>query len=72
MEEYRETMDDYQKELDALEKYEKEGRVLVIRPEQPAVKRMEHNNEKLEHFFEHGYQIGKDTFENVMKFINED
>ena len=33
---------------------------------------LEHNNEKLEHFFEHGYQIGKDTFENVMKFINED
>ncbi|HAU87664.1 MAG TPA: patatin family protein [Lachnospiraceae bacterium] len=62
----------YQKELDALEKYEKEGRVLVIRPEQPAVKRMERNNEKLEHFFEHGYQVGKDTFENVMKFINED
>lgn len=62
----------YQKELDALEKYEKEGRVLVIRPEEPAVRRMEPDNQKLEQFFDHGYQVGKDTFEKVMKFINED
>lgn len=62
----------YQKQLEAMRQYEKEGRVLVIRPEMPAVKRLERDRTKMEQFFEHGYQIGKDTFDKVMHFINED
>lgn len=62
----------YQKELDAMKKYEAEGKVMVIRPEQPSVKRMERSRQKMEDFFQHGYEVGQKTYEKVIKFINED
>lgn len=62
----------YEKQLEELERYEREGRALVIRPEIPAVKRLERNREKMEQFFEHGYEIGKNTFDKVIEFMNED
>lgn len=62
----------YQKELDAMKQYEKEGRVLVIRPMHPGVKRMERSRQRMEEFFLHGYQVGEQTYDKVIKFMNED
>ncbi len=64
----------YREKLKLLEKYTKEGKALVIIPEQKAVKRLEKDAKKLDDYYYHGYQTAEDRYEELIKFMggNED
>lgn len=59
----------YEKQLHAMKKYEEQGKAFVIRPTELAVRRMEPNKQRMELFYQHGYQIGKKTYDKVIEFI---
>lgn len=59
----------YNKTLSCIEKWEEEGKVFVIRPEIPPVSRLERNVEKLETFYQHGYDVMEEEFERMRYFL---
>jgi len=59
----------YLKQVALVRKLEKEGKVLVIRPQIPAVGRMESDGQKLEIFYSHGYEYMKEQYEKLCEFI---
>ncbi|MCR5732910.1 MAG: patatin family protein [Sphaerochaetaceae bacterium] len=62
--------ENYNKQMDELEKLEKEGKLLLIAPKKPVnVSRVEPDVEKLGKLYWEGYQEGKDYIEEVRKYI---
>lgn len=59
----------YNKTMDYIEKWEKEGKVFVIRPEIPPVARLERDQRKLEAFYQHGYDLMEEEFERMKWFL---
>ena len=59
----------YNRTMTLIEKWEKEGRVFVIRPEIAAVSRTEQNTEVLNEFYRHGYEQMEKQFEAMKKFL---
>lgn len=59
----------YNKTLSYVEKWEKEGRLFVIRPEIPEVSRTESNPDVLQEFYQHGYDKMKEKFDQMMQFL---
>ena len=53
----------YNQVLECIENGEEEGSVFVIRPEIPAVSRLEKDEKKLREFYQHGYDQMKANFE---------
>jgi len=50
----------YNEQLELVDKLEKEGKILVIRPERPIeVDRIERNTSKLQRLYEEGFEVGK-------------
>ena len=50
----------YNRQLDLVDELEEQGKILVIRPEEPiVVGRMEKDVEKLEHLYEEGFRLGE-------------
>lgn len=50
----------YNEQLDLVDQLESEGKILVLRPEQPIeVKRLEKDTSKLVDLYEEGYQVAK-------------
>lgn len=62
----------YEEQLKKLDEYEKQGKAYVIWPTETAVRRMERDSQKMEHFYQHGYQRGIDTYDEVINFMNKD
>ena len=62
----------YNQVLECIEKWEEEGSVFVIRPEIPAVSRLEKDEEKLREFYQHGYDQMKANFEALQEFLKEE
>lgn len=60
----------YNKTMDYIEKWEREGRVFVLRPQIPTVSRLERDTEKLEAFYQHGYQLMKEHFSELEQFLS--
>ncbi len=60
----------YNRQLDILERLEKEGRLFVIRPEEEPVDRLETNVDRLERFYQHGYNVGVRVFDEVIKYLS--
>jgi predicted patatin/cPLA2 family phospholipase len=60
----------YQSQIKDIEKLEVEGKVFVIRPGNPTVKRLENDYETLLQHYLHGYYIMKDNFESIIKFLS--
>ena len=52
------------------EKGEREGHIFVIRPEIPTVGRAEANKEKLIAFYQHGYDVMKDHYEELQAYLS--
>ena len=48
---------------------EREGRVFVLRPQTPTVSRLERDMEKLEAFYQHGYDLMKEQFSRLEQFL---
>lgn len=59
----------YNRQLDILERLEREGRVFVIRPTEKPVDRIEMNTEKLDRFYQHGYNTGIKIFDEMMDYL---
>ena len=64
-------IDAYNKQLDMIDKYEKEGRIIVLRPIKPVeVGRMEKDIEKLESLYNEGFNIGEEFCRANLKLAN--
>ncbi len=61
---------EYNNSLDYIEKLEDEGKIFVIRPRFSGVSRMENNVEKLNAFFDHGYQLMSDEYSNLKEYLS--
>jgi predicted patatin/cPLA2 family phospholipase len=59
----------YQSQIKDIERLEVEGKIFVIRPVNPTVKRLENDYETLLQHYLHGYYIMKDNFESIIKFL---
>ena len=62
----------YNRIMDYIEKWEKEGKIFVIRPEMEPVARLERDTQKLEAFYQHGYDIMEEEFERMKWFLMQD
>lgn len=60
----------YNKVLEYIEKWEREGRIFVIRPQIKTVSRTERNEQTLSEFYQHGYDIMKEQFEAMQTYLN--
>lgn len=59
----------YNRTLELVEKWEREGHIFVIRPEMEPVSRTEQNIEKLTDFYQHGYDVMKDRFDEMQAYL---
>ena len=59
----------YNRQLDILERLEREGRVFVIRPTEKPVGRIENNLDRLDSFYQHGYNTAVRVFDDMMEYI---
>ncbi|MDR2888627.1 MAG: patatin family protein [Lachnospiraceae bacterium] len=61
--------DHYNATLEIIERLEREKRVLVLRPELPAISNRETNTDKLLKFYDHGYQVAQSRFHEIKQFL---
>ena len=59
----------YNREMDLIGRLEKQGKVFVIRPEQPCVSRTERNLERLEDFYWHGFEMGEKLYPALKAWV---
>lgn len=59
----------YNKTLSYIEKWEREGKVFVIRPEVPEVSRTEQDYETLLNFYQNGYDIMEQRFSAMKEYL---
>lgn len=62
----------YNKTLELIEKWEKEGHIFVIRPEIETVSRTEQNAEALSGFYKHGYEVMKDRLGELYDYLEKE
>lgn len=62
----------YNRTLDLIEKWEKEGHIFVLRPEMEPVGRAERDAEKLSAFYQHGYELMKEKMPDMMTYLEQD
>ena len=58
--------------LDEILELEKEGQILVIRPEVCNVKTLERDAEAMQAFYEHGYAIGEAWLPKIRAYLGEE
>jgi predicted patatin/cPLA2 family phospholipase len=61
---------EYNKRLQYIDKLEKDGKVLVIRPETIIAKSMDNNERHLNNFYRHGYELAKSRYNEIVTFVN--
>lgn len=61
----------YNRQMDQIERLEKQGRVFVIRPTIPCVGRTERDLEKLEDFYWHGYETAKQMYPQLKAWMEK-
>lgn len=59
----------YNRTLELIEKWEKEGHIFVIRPETEPIGRAEQDKEKLTAFYQHGYDQMKEKMEDMLAYL---
>ena len=62
----------YNRTLELIEKWEKEGHIFVIRPEIKPVSRAEKSKEALEAFYQHGYDLMKEKMNDMMAYLDKE
>ncbi len=60
----------YNRTLECIEKWESEGRIFVVRPQVPAISRMETKPDALMGFYSHGYEQMKKQYEAMLCFLD--
>lgn len=61
----------YNKTMEVIEQLEEKGRVFVIRPQEAAVGRTEKNIQKLEDFYQYGYDTMKENEEALFNWLTK-
>lgn len=61
----------YNKTIEYIEKLEADGRIFVVRPDIPVVKQAETNPDVLFHFYKHGYELAKQIYPELMRYLEE-
>ena len=61
----------YNKTIAEVERLEDEGKIFVLRPEIPTIKRLEKDYEVLMNFYQHGYSLMEREFEKLRQFLEE-
>ena len=56
--------------MDVIDALEQKGRVFVIRPQTACVSRTDRDIERLEAFYEHGYNYMKENFEAMQAWLS--
>ncbi len=59
----------YNRQMEQIEKLEKQGKIFVIRPLIPTVSRLEKNVDKLMDFYQHGYQLMKEKYSELQAYL---
>lgn len=59
----------YNKTMDYIDRWEKEEKVFVIRPEIKPVARLERDTGRLEEFYQHGYDLMEEEFQRMKWFL---
>lgn len=59
----------YNKTMDFIDELEKKGDIFVMRPTLPPVSRFEKSVEKLNDFYNHGYEDGKKNYTALLEYI---
>ena len=61
----------YNEQLEMVEKMEDEGKIFVIRPQNPVmVDRIERDVQKLTEFYEEGYECARNLVEKINRFLH--
>ncbi len=61
----------YNRQMDLIERLEKQGKVFVIRPSMPCVSRTERDLEKLEDFYWHGYETAQQMYPALKEWLDK-
>lgn len=61
----------YNKQMALVNKLEAEGKILVLRPTMLPVGRLEKDYDKLMDFYNHGYEMMQDRYEELLKYIEQ-
>lgn len=61
----------YQQQIDLLNKLESEGRAFVIRPEIQSISKFEKDKDKMDEFYQHGYDLMSKKADELRKFMEE-
>ena len=59
----------YNREMDLINRLEKQGKIFAIRPTVPCVSRTETDLEKLEDFYWHGYELAKKIYPELKEWL---
>lgn len=59
----------YNRQMELVERLEREGKIYVLRPLIPTVSRLEKDYDILMNFYEHGYCLMKREYDNLMKYL---
>lgn len=59
----------YNKTLDYIDRLEEKGSVYVLRPEIPAISKLETNRQLLEEFYAHGYEMMQEKMDEMSSFM---
>lgn len=61
----------YNRIITAVERWEEEGKIFVIRPQCPTVSRLESKVSVLEAFYQHGYRQMEKQFDDMRRYLEE-
>lgn len=61
----------YNRIMELIEKWEAEGKIFVLRPQEKPVSRLEKDVQKLTDFYEHGYQVMKDSYQGMLDYLHD-
>lgn len=64
-----ERTDVYKRQLKVLKQLEKEGRVIVLRPDMECIKKFEQDNNKVEEFYQNGRKIAEENLDRIKEFF---
>lgn len=59
----------YNKTMDYIDRWEKEEKVFVLRPKIKPVARLERDTQRLEEFYQHGYDLMEEEFQRMKWFL---
>ena len=61
----------YNHTLEWVEKLEDQGKIFVIRPEMPLISKIERDYDKVEEFYQHGYEQMQKQYENLITYLEK-